>query len=132
MLLCRRLVGSRKFISIKIVVKIRSIDIKFIKQYWEMFNSIKMKFLKQWNITEQPYDTFKYLFYDRVRFYASACGSDVTNIAYRYSLRTYIFVTSTVLFIFFSAYTIYAYEDHRDKVKCLITFPFGLQVSEKF
>lgn len=90
-----------------------------------------MKFLQNRNTTDSSHDTFKYLFYNRVRYYASACGSDVTNPAYRYSLRTYIFVASTVLFIFFSAYTIYAYEDPRDKVKCLITFPFGLQVSEK-
>lgn len=90
-----------------------------------------MKFLKNPKITESPYDTFKYLFYNRVRFYATACGSDVTNPTYRYCLRTYIFVASTVLFVFFSAYTIYAYEDPLDKVKCLITFPLGLQVREK-
>lgn len=94
-----------------------------------MLYSIKVKLLKKLKFTETPYETFKYLFYNRVGFYAEACGSNIVDPAYKHSLKTYIFVASTVLFVFISAYTIYSFEDTHDKVKCLITVPFGFQVS---
>lgn len=91
---------------------------------------IKLKLLKKLKFTESPYDTFKYLIYNRAVFYANACGSNIADPTYKYSLRTYIFVASTVLFTLFSAYTIYSLEDTHDKIKCLITLPFGFQVSD--
>lgn len=91
-----------------------------------------MYFKRKFLATSTPYETFKYLFYNRSRFYASICGSDVTNPDYRYTLMTYIFVTSTFLFTILSLYSMYAFEDNRDKVKCLITFPIGILVSLGF
>lgn len=92
---------------------------------------IKVKLLKKLKVTETPYDTLKYLFYKRFRFYAGVCGGDITDPAYKYTLRTYIFVASTVLFNLMSAYTIFSLENTHDKVKCVITLPLGFQVSDK-
>lgn len=88
-----------------------------------------MNFKRKFRTSSSPYETFKYLFYNRVRFYASLCGSDITNPDYRYTTMTYIFVTSTFLFIIFSFYSMYVCEDIRDKVKCSITLPIAFLVS---
>lgn len=106
--------------------------LSFLGKMWDIFYFIKVKLLKKLKFTEKPLDTFKYVFYNRVGFYAKACGSDVVDPAYKYTMRTYIFVASTVLFMFFSAFTIYSYENIHDTVKCLITLPFGFQVSGKW
>lgn len=89
-----------------------------------------MKILEKFKSTETPYGTFKYLFYNCIRFYASACGSDISNPTFRYSMRTFLLVASTIMFTLISCHTIYALEDYSDKVKCLITFPLGVQVSQ--
>lgn len=96
-----------------------------------ILNSIKVKLLKKFKITEEPYDIFKFVFNDCIRFYAGACGCDILTPAFRYNIKTFMFVTSTALFGAFSCSTIYTFEDQRDRVKSMITFPFGLQVIQK-